>query len=122
MTEAELAKMSDEDKVRMIAEKVMGWRAASAPGQPADNRSRRYWNRGGFYIHMPAWNPLTDGNARDDLVDAMVDRGWSICTLTDKARSLVTIQREGEVCEWECAPDRGTALVNACLLAIGDEK
>ena len=113
MTEAELAKLSDEDKIHAIAD------ALDLPKSCEDMDDGTICQEQPHKMLME-WNPLADANARDEVEDVMVGKGWSICTITDSGRSLVTVQREGVVYDWSAAPDRGTALINACLLAIGE--
>lgn len=121
MTQNELAKMSDEEKIRAVAEKIMGWERF-APKEfwvDAQHTESRYVGKGWGY-----WNPLGNTNARDEVVEAMRQRrvplivhirpwsGKDYCAVVTEPN----VVRIGTA----YANTPGEAAVDACLLAIGD--
>lgn len=84
MTERDLAKMSDRDKVRMLVEKLVlpdldmgayGW-----PYRLGNQFEAGVLIRGCRII----WNPLTDANARDEVVEAMVEKHYAFAMGMDE--------------------------------------
>ena len=65
-----------EEQVRFLAINAMGWEACVG-GEEADPTS--YWKGTdiiGGYRPIATWNPLTSGDDRDKLVEAMRKKGW----------------------------------------------
>lgn len=106
MNEADIGSMSGEDKVRKIAELLE---------LPA--RAEADWER-----LRRLWNPLTDANARDEVVNALLARGYIVfvfhgCPSPGRVAASVKIGVHDLYAEGDTA---GEAVVNAALLAIGD--
>jgi len=66
--------MTDEELVREVAEKVMEWDKAGWNGQ----RYTRWLPRKPPSYEIGAWNPLTDANHRDMVVEKMREKGWVV--------------------------------------------
>ena len=62
--------MTPEELVILLATEGMGWRL---------DESTDWWYAGDVaVIELGMWNPLTDANDRNGLVEKMVEKGWSL--------------------------------------------
>ena len=68
-----IEKLSDEELVRLLAEQGMGYEVVPSP----TGHASLYRSRGGDEEYF-LWNPLTDPNDRDMLIEAMNKKGWLV--------------------------------------------
>ena len=114
MTEQELAKMDNDDKIHAIAD------ALDLP-KPREDMDDGTICKGGKIIWTD-WNPLTNANARDEVVEAMAKKGWSLNLYRPMLPvETFTVLINGHHKQYHCRADTpGEAVLNACLLAIGE--
>lgn len=110
--------MTDEELVREVAEKVMEWDKAGWNGQ----RYTRWLPRKPPSYEIGAWNPLTDANHRDMVVEKMREKGWSYQIEEGPyILSRCRFFKVGKHLDWVNNNDLGHAVVLATLAAVKEE-
>ena len=111
MIETQLAKMSGEEKVWMLGSKL-GFRLSRAHGLI-------FRKNKGMDL---AWNPLTDANAMLEVIKAMREKSFyvDIITLYPPQYRAKVYGAHGPLVYQADADDPKPAVLNACLLAIGE--
>jgi len=117
MTPAE--QLSDEQLVKAAAVEIMGWRYVH-------NTCRSGWlDPTSKRLRYP-WNPLTDANDRDMVVERMDEMGWLYEHRTyhrpSKHRIRFWMPGIPSTPYWGDAPNPGRAVLIAALKAVRAEK
>jgi len=114
--------MTNEELIREVAEKVMGWRYDYSPFY-RDTLSLH--DKDGKYLyrfHAQSFNPIYDANHRDMLLAAMVDKGWSYQIEEGPyILSRCRFFKIGKHLDWVNNNDLGHAVVLATLAAVKEE-
>jgi len=105
---------SNEQKVRFLAERAMGWRV---------EESSDWWYEGDIgIIEIGMWNPIEDANDRDMLVEAMRKNGWDYRLMSHiglgKYLHRSSFFGHTKIHESAIADTPGTAVCNAAIKAL----
>ena len=66
-------KLTNEQKTRLLAEVVMGWKFAKG-----DKNHLDAWKTASGYIRTDVWKPLTNESHAAEVREAMRAKGWNI--------------------------------------------